>query len=97
MSAKAQEDYQETLEKAKDDWNKFKDNIERYDTLITDDIPGLEADIRAALDQQIEIKLEAFEYEIEIRFQIERKGGRLRRQRKRWQRGPVIKQSRRIS
>ena len=70
MSAKAQEDYQETLEKAKDDWNKFKDNIERYDTLITDDIPGLEADIRAALDQQIEIKLEAFEYEIEIRLDM---------------------------
>lgn len=70
MSAKAQENYQETLEKAKNDWNKFKDNIERYDTLITDDIPGLEADIRAALDQQIEIKLEAFEYEIEIRLDM---------------------------
>lgn len=70
MDAAAQEKYQETLDKAKEDWNKFKENIDRYDTLITDDIPGLESDIRAALDQQIEIKLEAFEYEIKIRLDM---------------------------
>ena len=70
MSADAQEKYQATLDNAKEGWNKFKENIERYDTLITEDIPGLEADIRAALDQQIEIKLEAFEYEIQIRLDM---------------------------
>ena len=66
MDADAQEKYQDTLDKAKEDWDNFKENVERYDELITGDIPGLEADIRKALDQQIEIKLEAFEYEIEI-------------------------------
>ena len=70
MSASAQEKYQDTLDAAKERWEKFKENIDKYDTLITDDIPGLEADIRDALDQQIEIKLEAFEYEIQIRLDM---------------------------
>ena len=70
MDADAQEKYQETLDNAKENWNKFKEDVQRYDTLITEDIPGLEADIRAALDQQIEIKLEAFEYEIQIRLDM---------------------------
>lgn len=70
MDAKGQEAYQETLDKAMDDWEKFLDNIDAYDDLITDKIPGLEADIRKALDQQIEIKIEAFEYEIGIRLDM---------------------------
>ena len=70
MDANAQEKYQETLDNAKEQWNKFKENVERYDSLVTEDIPGLEADIRAALDQQIEIKLEAFEYKIQIRLDM---------------------------
>lgn len=70
MDANAQEKYQETLDNAKEQWNKFKENVERYDALVTEDIPGLEADIRDALDQQIEIKLEAFEYEIQIRLDM---------------------------
>ena len=64
------EKYQDTLNKAKEDWEKFKESIDRYDTLITDDIPQLEADVRDALAQQIEIKLEAFEYKIEIQLDL---------------------------
>lgn len=70
MSGTAKENYKETLDKAKEDWDKFKENISRYDTLITDEIPGLEEDIREALDQQIEIKLEAFEYSIKLRLDL---------------------------
>jgi hypothetical protein len=38
--------------------------------MITDFVPGLEKDIRDAMDQQIEIKLEAFEYEIKLRLEL---------------------------
>ena len=70
MSKKGQENYQSTLDQAKENWEKFKENISRYDELITDDIPGMESDIQEALDKQIEIKLEAFEYEIKLRLDM---------------------------
>lgn len=69
-TADAQEKYQETLDKAKERWNKFKEDMSRYDTLVTEEIPELESNIRTALDKQIEIKLEAFEYEIQIRLDM---------------------------
>ena len=70
MSAEEQEKYKETVEKAKEDFEKFKKNIEEYDKTITDIIPGLEADIQEAIDKQIEIKIEEFTMEIEIRLDM---------------------------
>ena len=70
LDAAGQERYQETLDKALEDWDKFKENVERYDELLTDDLAQLEADIRKDMNQQIEIKLEAFEYEIKLRLDM---------------------------
>lgn len=70
LSADAQEAYQDTLDKAKEDWEKFLEDIDRYDEVVTEFIPELEADIRDALAQQIELKLEAFEYDIKIRLDL---------------------------
>lgn len=70
MSSEAQEAYQETYDKAKEDFDKFVEDIGRYDELLTDEIPGLQTDIQDAINKQIELKLEAFHQEIEIRLDM---------------------------
>ena len=70
MSATQQESYQGTLDNAKEQFEKFKENLERYDTLLTDEIPSLKADIQEAINKQIELKLDAFHQEIEIRLEM---------------------------
>lgn len=70
MSAAAQEGFKDTVEQAKEDFNKFVENIERYDELITDMIPGLEADIQAAMDEKIDLQIEKFDMEIELRLDL---------------------------
>ena len=70
MNADQQEKYQETYDKAKEDWDKFLDTISRYDELVTDEIPGLEDAIREANLKQIELKVDAFNYEIDLRLNM---------------------------
>lgn len=70
LSAKGQESYQQTLDDAKEGFKKFTEDIERYDEILTDMIPGLEADIQDAINEQIEMKIEAFHQEIEIRLDM---------------------------
>ena len=70
MNADQQEKYQETYDKAKEDWEEFLDTISRYDELVTDEIPGLEDAIREANLKQIELKVDAFNYEIDLRLNM---------------------------
>lgn len=70
MSADAQEGFKDTVEKAQKDFDTFVDNIDRYDELISSEIPGLEDDIQDAIDEQIEIQIEKFNMEIEIRLDL---------------------------
>lgn len=65
-----QEAYQDTLDAAKENFEEFVENIEKYDDLLTDMIPGLQADIQDAINEQIEMKIEAFHQEIEIRLDM---------------------------
>lgn len=70
MSATAQEGFKDTVEKAKEDFDKFVDNIDRYDELITNTIPGLEKDIQSAVDEKIDLQIEKFDMEIELRLDL---------------------------
>lgn len=70
MSADEQEKYKDTLDKAKEDFNKFTENISEYDKTVTDTIPELEKDIQDAIDKQIEINIEKFNMEIKIRLDL---------------------------
>ena len=70
MSAEAQEGFKETVEKAKEDFDKFVDNIDRYDELITSKIPDLEKEIQSAVDEKIDLQIEKFDMEIEIRLDL---------------------------
>jgi len=70
MSADEQESYQDTLDKAKENFETFKDKLSEYEETVNDLIPELESNIQDAIDEQIEIKIEEFTMEIEIRLDM---------------------------
>ena len=70
MSAKEQEAYKDTVDKAKEDYETFKSLIDQYDDLVSDTIPGIEDDIQDALDEQIEIQIEKFTMEVDLRLDM---------------------------
>ena len=70
MSASQQEAYQETLDKAKEAWEEFLNNIDRYDAVLTEEIPGMMSEIHDIIGQQVDLKLQSFEYEIKLRLDL---------------------------
>ncbi len=70
MSKEQQEAFKDTVETAKENFDKFTEAINNYDTLISDTIPGLQDEIQDAIDKEIEIKIEEFTMEIEIRLDL---------------------------
>ena len=70
LSADGQEGYQDTLDKANENFDKFLKNISRYDEILTNEIPEMESDIYDTILSQIELKLDAFHQEITIRLDM---------------------------
>ncbi|MBO5179915.1 MAG: hypothetical protein J6B87_06180 [Clostridia bacterium] len=65
-----QKAFKETVETAKEEFELFKKNLERYEEIIEEEIPDLEDNIQEAFDKQIEIRIEKFNTEIEIRLEM---------------------------
>ena len=57
-------------ENAEDDFNKWLENIERYDELLTSEIPDIEQTLRDIANKEIEKQIEAFEYEITLKLDM---------------------------
>ena len=70
MSAKQQENYEDTLNKAKENFEKFKTNIDRIDTLASSEIPGIVQSIHDTIDEEIENNIKAFSLEVELSLNI---------------------------
>ena len=70
MSAEAQEGFKETVDNAKESFDKFVDDMSRYDEVVTNLIPDLEADIQSAVDEKIDLQIEKFDMEIELRLDL---------------------------
>lgn len=68
MSAEDQENFKDTLDKAEKAYDKFKEDMEKYDQLLIEDIPELEDQIQDAIDSQIELKISAFETEVQLKL-----------------------------
>lgn len=68
MSAEDQENFKDTLDKAEKTYDKFKEDMGKYDQLLTEDIPTLEDQIQDAIDSQIELKISAFETEVQLKL-----------------------------
>ena len=70
MGVESQKWFKDTVDNAKKNFDKFVENLNRYDEVITDLIPGLEANIQDAIDKQIDIQITEFDMEIEIRLKL---------------------------
>ena len=70
-SKKSQEKLDKEIEKAKEEYEKLREWIERYEELIYDEMPGVEDAIQEAWDKQIELQIEAFEIEIELKLDLQ--------------------------
>ena len=70
LGADAQESYKETVEQAKENFDKFKKNLERYDELVTDEIPDLQNQIQEAIDKITEKNIEKFKMEVDLRLDM---------------------------
>jgi multidrug resistance efflux pump len=72
LSAKQQEKWDEnkTIDKAKEDFNKFKENMDRYDELVSSFIPDLQKQIQEAIDQIVEKQIEKFNKGIDLRLDM---------------------------
>ena len=70
LGADAQESYKETVEQAKKNFDKFKENLERYDELVTDEIPDLQNQIQKAIDKITEKNIEKFKMEVDLRLDM---------------------------
>ena len=70
MSADEQENFKDTVEAAKKDYDKFKEDLDNYDELVSSTIPGLTNDIQDAVDEQIELNIKKFDIEFDIRLNL---------------------------
>lgn len=70
MSKSEQEKFKDTVEQAKKDYDQFKSDMEYYENLVSETIPDLEAQIQDAMDKQIEIQIQKFTMEVEIRLEM---------------------------
>lgn len=70
MSETEQKNFKSTVEQAKKDYEQFKKDMEYYENLMSETIPGLEEEIQDALDKQIEIQIQKFTMEVEIRLDM---------------------------
>lgn len=65
--ASGDEDAADAAQKAFEAW---VENVERYDELISSEIPEIDQTIRDMMDERIEKQIEAFEYEITLKLDM---------------------------
>lgn len=70
MSAQQQESYKDNVQQAKQTYQKFKSDLERYDDLISSEIPNQNKKIRDLLDKQIQLQVEAFKVSIDLQLDL---------------------------
>lgn len=70
MSSEAQEEYQDTLSEAKEQYEDFVDMLEDYDDLLLDTIPDIEDSLQEITDREIEINIQKFNMEVELRLDL---------------------------
>lgn len=70
LSTEGQKAYQKTLDNAQEAFKEFQKDMDRYDELASDFIPDLYESIQDAIDKQIDIQVQEFDMEIELRLKM---------------------------
>ena len=61
---------EDAIEAAQEKFDKWLEDLERYDELTSSEIAEIEQSIQDAIDKQIELQIEAFEYEIQLKLDV---------------------------
>lgn len=70
MTAEQQQKYEGTIQAAKKRYETLKENIERYDTIVSNEIPELQKNIRDIRDQVIEKQIQKFKIKIDLQLDL---------------------------
>ena len=70
MSAEEQQKNKDLLENAKLKYENLKKDIQRYDKIISEEIPGLEKSIQEAIDKQTEINIKKFKIKVDLEMDM---------------------------
>ena len=70
MSAEQQQSYKDNVQQAKQTYQNFKSELERYDDLISSEIPNQNKKIRDLLDKEIQLQVEAFKVSIDLQLDL---------------------------
>lgn len=70
MSAEEQQKNKDMLEKAKQKYENLKKDIQRYDKIITEEIPGLEKAVQEAIDKQTQINIQKFKVKVDLEMDM---------------------------
>lgn len=70
MSAEEQQKNKDMLEKAKQKYENLKKDIQRYDKIISEEIPGLEKAVQEAIDKQTQINIKKFKVKVDLEMDM---------------------------
>ncbi len=70
MSAEEQQKNKDMLEKAKQKYENLKKDIQRYDKIISEEIPGLEKAVQEAIDKQTQINIQKFKVKVDLEMDM---------------------------
>ena len=71
MSSDAQKDYEEKIKAVEDEWEQFKEDIDRYDTIVSKEMHEVQSNIDDEMRQQIADNIEKFSMELTIRLDMQ--------------------------
>lgn len=70
LNAALMGDDEDAADAAQEKFDQWLEDLERYDELTSSEIAEIEQSIQDAIDKQIELQIEAFEYEIQLKLDI---------------------------
>ena len=70
MSEDEQKAFKNTLEAAEKEYEKFKEDMERYEEVIHNEIPEMQEAIQEIIDREIEINIQKLNMEVELRLDL---------------------------
>lgn len=70
LSAEEQQKYKPTVEAAKKEYEQFKKDLERYDDLISSEMPSLRKSTQQDLDKQIELQISKFKMRVDLELDM---------------------------
>lgn len=70
MSAEEQQKNKDMLDKAKQKYENTKKDIQRYDKIVSEEIPNLQKSVQEAIDKQTQINIQKFKIKVDLEMDM---------------------------